>query len=124
MLMPTLWVLLVFALSLTAISAIADDKRILIASGVIFIVISMMIVPTGIQTKKGKEINTNITETTSAQTKLSDVDTREAYYYQNINENYDLNMSTYISVIFAGVGLFFVLTGVAGRGGVEAVPFR
>jgi len=124
MFMETIWLLMAFGLSLAGISAIADDRRILIPAGVIFIVISMMIVPTGIQIEKGVEINTNISESKTAQTTLTDLDSKEAYWYKNIDDQYNLDMSTYIAVLFAGVGLFFTLTGVAGRGGVEAVPFR
>lgn len=111
------------AVSLGIVSALANDRWILVPAGVIFLMCSMMIVPTGIQTKVGLEAEENESELSTPKTRLNNVSYREFDLYRDMNDRYDLDMSRYISVIYAGLGLFFIMRGVAGRGGPEAMPW-
>lgn len=111
------------AVSLGVISAIANDRWILVPAGAVFLMCSMMILPVGVETKIGMEAETNETELSPPKTRLNNVSYREYDIYGNIDDRYDIDMSRYISVIYAGLGLFFMLRGVAGRGGPDAMPW-
>lgn len=118
-----LMLLTALAVSLGVISAIANDRWILVPAGAVFLICSMMIVPSGIETKIGMEAETNETEISSPKTRLNNVSYREYDIYRNIDDKYDLDLSRFIATLYAGLGLFFILRGVAGRGGPEAMPW-
>lgn len=111
------------AASLGLVSAVANDRWILVPAGAVFLMCSMMILPAGIEMKVGMESNENESELTTPRTRLNNVTYREYDIYRDIDEKYDVDMSRYLSVIYAGLGLFFMLRGVAGRGGPDAMPW-
>ncbi len=123
MIFELLVLLTAFGVSLGLISAIANDRWILIAGGGVFILCSMMILPSGVEMDVGMEANENESEISTPQTRLNNVTYREREIYENIDIRYDQDMSRYISVLYAGIGLFFILRGVAGRGGPSAMPW-
>lgn len=111
------------AVSLGLISAIANDRWILVPAGAVFLMCSMMILPSGIETKVGMEAETNETEISSPKTRLNNVSYREYDIYRNIDDKYDFDLSRFIATLYAGLGLFFIFRGVAGRGGPDAMPW-
>jgi len=111
------------AASLGLVSAVANDRWILIPAGAVFLMCSMMLLPAGLEVKTGIEANQNESEISTSKTRLNNVTYREYDIYTNIDQRYDIDMSRYLSVIYAGLGLFFILRGVAGRGGPSAVPW-
>jgi len=111
------------AASLGLISALANDRWILIPAGGVFLMCSMMILPAGVEMKMGMEAEENETEISTPKTRLNNVSYREYDIYRNIDNKYNLDMSRYLAVIYAGLGLFFILRGVAGREGPSAMPW-
>lgn len=116
MILPTLLILTLVAVSLGVISAIADDRWILVPAGGVFLMCSMMILPAGLQVKTGMESYSDSSAITTPKTDLENISYREYDIYTNIDNRYDINMSRYIAAIYAGLGLFFIMRGTIGRG--------
>lgn len=116
MILPTLIILTFVAVSLGVIAAIADDRWILVPAGGVFLICSMMLLPAGLEVKTGMESFSNESELTTPKTRLNNISYREYDIYTNIDERYDMDMSRYIAAIYAGLGLFFIMRGVIGRG--------
>lgn len=110
----TIFILVAVALGLAHVSAVADDRWLLVAAGGFLLITGSMIAMTGIQLQDGYDIDQTTFENSNNETITN---TTKTAVYRDLNQDYDSPIEEFIMALFFGSGLFAIMRGSIGRGG-------